>query len=186
MEQRGLRNGWPVTGPFWDGSPGQTPICHTINDALCCVCRHEPSKAALCDVLPSSWLKKIQVPMNIRWKSGILVEELGERLKQLKGMITPQEDQQYQLTWTPWSFQSLTHQPKSIHWLVWGPRYICGRGLPYLVSWKSMCLILQSIDAQGCGEGPWKRSALSEMKGRVDGGGILWGRMRGNIWDVNK
>jgi hypothetical protein len=37
---------------------------------------------------------------NIRWSPGSLVEELGERLKDLKRIETPQEDQQSPLTWT--------------------------------------------------------------------------------------
>ena len=46
------------------------------------------------------------------------MEELGEGLKELKGMATPQEDQQCQLTRTPGSSQGLSHQPESIHGLV--------------------------------------------------------------------
>jgi hypothetical protein len=41
-------------------------------------------------------------------KSGTPVEELGEALKQLKGMSVPQEDQQCQLNWTPESSQRLS------------------------------------------------------------------------------
>ena len=37
---------------------------------------------------------------NIGWTLGTLMEELGEGLKALKGIGTPQEDQQSQLTWT--------------------------------------------------------------------------------------
>ena len=45
------------------------------------------------------------------------MEELEEGLKGLKGMGTPQEDQQSQLTWTPGSSQRLSHQTKSIQGL---------------------------------------------------------------------
>jgi hypothetical protein len=50
---------------------------------------------------------------------GYLMEELGEGLKEMKGMTTPKEEQQYQSAWTPQKFQRLSHQPKSM--LVHGP-----------------------------------------------------------------
>jgi hypothetical protein len=56
-------------------------------------------------------------------------EELEEGLKALKDMANPQEDQQYQLTQNPGSYQ-----PKSIHRLVQSPWHICSRGMPYLSS----------------------------------------------------
>jgi hypothetical protein len=46
------------------------------------------------------------------------MEVLGEGLKALKVMATPQEDQQCQLTWTTGSSQRLSYQPKNIHRLV--------------------------------------------------------------------
>jgi hypothetical protein len=49
------------------------------------------------------------------------MEELREGLKALKGIGTPQEDQQCQLTWTLGSSQRLSYQPKSIHRLDLGP-----------------------------------------------------------------
>lgn len=55
------------------------------------------------------------------------MEELEEGLKALKGMGTPQEDQQSQLIWTPGSSGRLSHQPKNIHGLEWGPQHICSR-----------------------------------------------------------
>lgn len=42
------------------------------------------------------------------------MEELGERLKVLKGMGTPQEDNQNQQTWIPGTSQSWCHQQKNI------------------------------------------------------------------------
>jgi hypothetical protein len=54
-------------------------------------------------------------------------------------METPQEDQEWQLTWIPGSSQRLSHQPKSIPGLVWGSWHICSRGLPCLASgWKDV------------------------------------------------
>jgi hypothetical protein len=60
------------------------------------------------------------------------VEELGEGLKALKGMGTPQEDQQNQLAWTSWGSQRLRHQSKSIYELDRGLQHTCSRGLPCL------------------------------------------------------
>ena len=51
---------------------------------------------------------------NIRLSSGSLVEGLGEELRNLEGIETPQEDQQGQVTWT---LGALSHQPKSIQQL---------------------------------------------------------------------
>jgi hypothetical protein len=48
------------------------------------------------------------------------MEELGEGLKDLKGIVTPQEDQQSQLTWMPGS-----HGPKNIHGMERDPQQIC-------------------------------------------------------------
>ena len=48
------------------------------------------------------------------------MEELREGLKTLKG-LTPQEDQQSQLSWLPGRSQRLNHQTKSIHRLNLGP-----------------------------------------------------------------
>jgi hypothetical protein len=45
------------------------------------------------------------------------MEELEEGLKTLKGIGTPQEDQQSQLICNSWSSQRLSHQLKSIHGL---------------------------------------------------------------------
>lgn len=55
------------------------------------------------------------------------MEELEEGLKALKGMGTPQEDQQSQLIWTPGSSGRLSHQPKNRHGLECGPQHICSR-----------------------------------------------------------
>ena len=55
------------------------------------------------------------------------MEELEEGLKGLKGMGTPQEDQQSQLTWTPGSSQRLSHQPKSIYKMGIGAWHVCSR-----------------------------------------------------------
>jgi hypothetical protein len=55
-------------------------------------------------------------------------EELRDRLKELKGIAIPSEEQQYQLSRTPHSSQRLSLQPKSMHGLV------CSRGLHCLAS----------------------------------------------------
>ena len=52
------------------------------------------------------------------------MEELGEGLRGLKGIGTPQEDQKSQLTWTLRGSQRLNHQPKSEHGLDLGS--LCG------------------------------------------------------------
>ena len=58
---------------------------------------------------------------------GNLMEELGEGLRDLEWIGTPQEDQQNQLTWTFVGSQRLNHQLKSIHGLDLSPMHICSR-----------------------------------------------------------
>ena len=55
------------------------------------------------------------------------MEELVERLKELKGLATPQEEQQYQPTRHPQSFQGVNHQPKSTHGGTYGSSCIFSR-----------------------------------------------------------
>jgi hypothetical protein len=65
--------------------------------------------------------------------------ELGEGLKELKGIATPQEEQ-YQLTGQtptttpPQSSQGLNHQAKSTHGGTNGSSSLYSRGWPYLAS----------------------------------------------------
>ena len=56
--------------------------------------------------------------------------ELGKGWKKLRRNVTPLEDQQSQLTWTPEVSQTMSHQRGSIHELVPGPRHIYSRELP--------------------------------------------------------
>jgi hypothetical protein len=65
-------------------------------------------------------------------RSGTHMNQMGEGLKELKGIAIPQENQQCQLTWTPGSSWIVSHQPKSIHGLVHGPQHTCSRELPCL------------------------------------------------------
>jgi hypothetical protein len=51
--------------------------------------------------------------------------ELGEESRAPKGIETPQEDKQHQLTWILGGSDRLNHQAKSIHRLDLGPLYIC-------------------------------------------------------------
>jgi hypothetical protein len=67
------------------------------------------------------------------------MEELGEELKVLKGMLITQEDQ-----------QRLSQQPKSIQGLVRGPWHISRRRLLCLDSVEDMHL--QRFDSSGFGD----------------------------------
>jgi len=98
------------------------------------------------------------------------VEELGEVLKALDEMVTPQEEQQCQVTWAPGSFQRSSHQPKSIHRLFQGPQHMRSRVMPHLVSGERMCRILQKLNALGRGilgyEGCSLKGERDEERGR--------------------
>jgi hypothetical protein len=54
---------------------------------------------------------------------------IKEKLEEAERRVTLYEDQQSQLTWTPKISQTLSHQPGSIHQLIWGPQHIYSRGL---------------------------------------------------------
>ena len=64
---------------------------------------------------------------NTGWRSGTLMEKLGKVLSTLKGIGTPQEDQQCQLTWIPESSQRLSNQLNNINELEQGPQHIWSR-----------------------------------------------------------
>ena len=49
------------------------------------------------------------------------MEQFGQGLKAVKGMGTPHEDQQNQLTWTPGSSRRPSQQPKNTQGLEQGP-----------------------------------------------------------------
>jgi hypothetical protein len=87
------------------------------------------------------------------------MEEIGEGLKELKGMATPEEEQQCHLTWTPGSSQRLSHQPKNIHGLVHGAQHLCNRGVPCLASVGEDVLNHVDTDASGKRDA-WQRHHL--------------------------
>ena len=60
------------------------------------------------------------------------MEGLGEGLKELKEIATPQEEQQYQLNGALRAPK--TNEPTSIHVWVCDSCYISSRGMPYLAS----------------------------------------------------
>ena len=70
------------------------------------------------------------------------MEELGEGLKELKGMTTPKKDQQFQLTWTLGSSQRLSHQPKSMKGWLEAPRIYVGEDFLVWLQMERMSLIL--------------------------------------------
>jgi hypothetical protein len=112
----------------------QAPNPETITDAL--LCFREPSMAVLWEALSAAdWDRCRYLQPTIGLRSGMTMKELGEGLKELKGIGTPYEEStQYQLTQTPQSSQRWNHQTKSIQGLVCGPWHICSRGLPCLAS----------------------------------------------------
>lgn len=115
------RNGAEIKGKViqWLAKLGIYPMGDhqtlTLLLMLCYACRQEPSMAVLWEALPEADWERCRYPQpTIGLGLGIPMEELGERLKELKGIAIPQEDQQGQLTWTPG-----TKPPtKSMHWLV--------------------------------------------------------------------
>jgi hypothetical protein len=93
------------------------------------------------------------------------MEKLGEGLKALKEMATPQEDQLMSTNLKPWELPE-TEPPTKEHTQV-GPKLppICSIGLPCLVS---VGLILERLDTLW-----WENtggSVLSEVMGKGDDG----------------
>lgn len=65
----------------------------------------------------------LEITIGLIW--GTRLEGLGERLKKLKEMATPYDEQQYQLTWTIQNSQSPIYQPRiNIGWWMI-PRHLC-------------------------------------------------------------
>lgn len=117
--------------------------------------------------------------------SGAPMEVIGEGLKELKGIASHWESQQYQLTWTPKSSHWLSHQPKSIQGVFPAPFHFYSRGLPSLTS--------VGEDTSNHVETLCPREAeclmggtLSEAKGKGNGLKKSWGGGLGGgkFWDV--
>lgn len=68
---------------------------------------------------------------------GMLVKELAEGLLAQIQIGIPQEDQQNQLTCTPWSAHKLSHQPKNIHGMNHGCRHTCKHMYSSVFMWVS-------------------------------------------------
>jgi hypothetical protein len=98
----------------------------------CCDCRQDLSMSLLWEATQiADWTRCRYLELNIGLRSATPNKESGEKLKEIKGMRTLQEDQ---LTLTPGIYQRLSHQPMSIPGLVQDLWHICGRGLPCVVS----------------------------------------------------
>jgi hypothetical protein len=89
------------------------------------------------------------------------LEELREGFKELKGMVTLQEDQQCQLGWTPGSSQRLSYQPKSIYGLVTSDTYV-GEGCLVWLQWETMFLNLPIFDVPEMGSKICKKRTSKE------------------------
>ena len=127
--------------------------------------REVPNITVFWEDLPSSWPKQIQRhTANIRWSSKSLVENLGEQLRNLEQIGTPQEDQQSQLTWTLGGLQKLSHQSKSICCLELTPPPTCSAWFHVDPPKTAMRAIPESI-AYPLILFPY-RAALSELNGR--------------------
>jgi hypothetical protein len=90
-------NEQPITRPTWDTPHGQTPIPKLLM-IFCYSCRQK--QVALWEAPHSSWLRQIQTPTAKQWMElGDSYGWTGGRTAGLKGVGTPQEEQQSQLTW---------------------------------------------------------------------------------------
>ena len=126
--------------------------------------------------------------MVVLWEAQIAAEWNRHRYLQptipygrIRGRMEEAEDEgnpigfpQSQLTWTHGSCQTLSHQPDSIHKLVWGPVTQITEDFLVCPQWEKMYLILERFEAPGRMEVRWWGSILS---GR--GGGIGWGTVGG-------
>ena len=88
-------------------------------------------------------------------KSGTPVVELGEGLKKLKGRVTPQEDQQSQLSWPFGSSQRLSHQPGAHTAWSEAPDTYTAEVCLVRPQWEKICLILKFFEAPGKVEVWW-------------------------------
>jgi hypothetical protein len=75
------------------------------------------------------------------------MEELGEELKELKGLAAHRKNNSInQPDHPPPILQGLSHQPKSTHGGIKGSTCICSRGLPYWTSIGGEPLLLWRLD----------------------------------------
>jgi hypothetical protein len=88
--------------------------------------KEKPSKTVLWEAPSSSLTKQIQTQSNmLDGAHGILWKSRGKWLRNTKGIGTPQENLQNQLTWTLVGTQRLNNQPKIIQGLEIGLSHIC-------------------------------------------------------------
>jgi hypothetical protein len=164
-----------------------TLLCWTYSDIMLCLSEELR--------LAADWNRHLQPN---RWST--LIQELGAGLKVLKGIGTPQEDQQNQLTWTSGSSQRLSQQQKNTQGLDLGPWHICSRHAAWSPcdlpeTWVETLLkpfpnrtALSGLSGKGCsysgrmfmhqgGRNTQERPTFSEGKGREEGlyGGGVFG-----------
>jgi hypothetical protein len=134
-----------VTSPTWHLSHGQAPNLNTITDVWLCL-RQEPSMAVLWEDLPvadSDMCRYVQPTTDLRSVREPYLRA-RERHEESKGMVTPYEAQQCQLTLT----QRLNHQPKSIHVLLHISWHIVAEDCVVWLQWERICLICRSWMSQ--------------------------------------
>jgi hypothetical protein len=126
--------GVPVTGPSWDPAQGKARAL-TLLLMLWWTCRQEPSMATLWEAHQAAARVRYRYwhPTNGQ-KLGNPVVQLGKSWKKLSRRAAPWEDQQSQLSWTHKISQTLSHQPGSIHHLIWGSQQVYSWGQPGLAS----------------------------------------------------
>jgi hypothetical protein len=76
----------------------------------------------------------MQIEPIISLSPGTPLEELGEGLNKLKGIVSNPTVRAISINGPTQSSQRLNHQPKSIHGGIHGSRYICNGGWPYITS----------------------------------------------------
>jgi hypothetical protein len=103
----GWRSGQQIRCPTWVPSPGQEPIPARIDTLLCLyVMLVDRSLAWVFSerLYPAAdWNRCRDPQLSIGQRSLTPIEKSGKGLKVLRGMATPQEDQQSQLTWLTWA-----------------------------------------------------------------------------------
>jgi hypothetical protein len=126
-----MANQWPAQLGIYPMGRHQTP---TLLLMPCCACRQELNMTVLRGST-SSWLRLRQI---LTAKLRTVVRDPNGRVR---GRIEGAEEDGNPIgrptvptNLDPWESRRLSHQPKSMNGLVWGPRHICSRELLCLAS----------------------------------------------------
>lgn len=92
--------------------------------------------------IPSNWLKHMQIPTTKHLEVENSYGKVGGKIEQPEGDRNPTGRPTESTNLDPGIFQNLSHQPKSMHRLEWGPQHICSR---HAAQWASRTTRVEAL-----------------------------------------